>query len=365
MSASAKALLVAGTLSLSLGGCYSNSLPKADLFIHSPSTAAVIETFADANGTLFPDGWQEHACLSNGKLKGHSLLNQASSCPGFRAFVEADENRQLQEVQRFTSGKGRIFILLHGFNNTVDEATPAYQAIEKAVRLRPDDGVIRFYWDGLTGTGVGGGRIWFYATGNSQLAGSRGLRRILNEIHNKDVYLISHSRGASVILSALGNPIYDPKFLDDTVKLSKAWGGFDRFLAPDPLQANGNRLHVMMLAPAIDRIDFCDAKDQPSIGDKGVLKPCKNFRNLGEQLVSFRYTVNALDPVLRKYVGLQYHFNPTSLGQDPATGQALRDQHYPIMKGYVFKQPQKWHAFGNYVESCEFAEMLRDEKLGS
>src|SRR5690606_17943217 len=70
------------------------------------------------------------------------------------------------------------------------------------------DEIIQFYWDGLTSQSIlGGAKIWFDATNYSQMAGEFGLRRILNVISNKEVYIISHSRGASVVVSALNSTI--------------------------------------------------------------------------------------------------------------------------------------------------------------
>lgn len=222
------------------------------------------------------------------------------------------------------------------------------------------DGVVRFYWDGLTGSGFGGGNIWFNAAGYSQLAGSRGLRRILNEIAGKDVYLIGHSRGTSVILSALSNPVYDPKFLTDTQAVASSWGPeFKKFLQPDPLRERGNRIHIMVLAPAVDRIDFCDSSEQPREPKPFV---CRQFRPLGSQVRSFQYTINARDPVLNKFVGLSAGFNPTGLGLRRDVGQELKLE-YPMLRAYEFDPPVSDHRFGFYVGSSAFTRMLADAGL--
>ncbi|MEG3144594.1 alpha/beta hydrolase [Sphingomonas sp. RT2P30] len=342
--------------SLFLSACYHHSFPVADRFVQSQRGPNYAEVFVDANGSFYPSEWR--VLLSTPRhWPAGSLLNHSSA---MRNRLTVDEPRQLADIAAFGREKKRIFILVHGYNNTVAEATPAYEAIETRLGLKASDGIIRFYWDGLTGSGLGGGRIWFWATGNSQLAGSRGLRRLLDQFSDKDIYLIAHSRGSSVVLSALGNPVYDPDFLADTKKLAAAWSDSANFLAPPPLGENGNRIHILLLAPAIDRIDFCDASEQPTT-DRAYT--CRRLRPLGKQVVSLRYTVNAKDPILRKYVGLAAKFNPTGLGTTLAVGCALQKDQYPLMREYILK-PEKIHRFSWYVGSKVFDRMLADEGLG-
>jgi hypothetical protein len=243
---------------------------------------------------------------------------------------------------------------VHGYNNKVSEAEPVYRMIEQRLDLRPNDGIVRFYWDGLTGTGIGGGKIWFNATGYSQLAGSRGLRRILEQFADRDIYLIGHSRGTSVILSALGNPVYDPEFAKDTEAVADSWrGNYGDLLRPSPLTDRHNRVRVLVAAPAVDRIDFCDSRHQ------GEAR-CPSLRDLGPQLMSFRYTVNARDPVLNKFVGLSGGFNPTRLGLKAWLGRMLKAEKYACMQSYEFDKPERFHPFGRYVTHPTFQQMLAD-----
>lgn len=347
--------LAAICLVMTVTGCWGHVFPLTNTFVHA--VPARVDMFVDADGTFYPSDWRGNICHSERSLswRADSLLAQARSCPGLRERVLADENSQLEALARFAAPKARIFILVHGYNNTATEAVAAYTAIESQLALRPDDAVIHFHWDGLTGTGIGGAKIWFNAAGYSKLVGSRGLRRILNRLHDKPVYLIAHSRGASVVLSALRDPVYQQRFLDAI----HARGG--ELPAAEPFADNHNQLHVLMLAPAIDMVDFCVAADQAALA--AAAPPCPSFPPFDRQLVGIRYTVNPHDPVLNKFIGLSRSFNPTGLGLTVVTGDRLQPYYGALMHRYVFRVPQRFHAFLRYAASPEFAAMLHDEGL--
>lgn len=351
-------------LAVLLGGCWAHSYPVSERFLApadlDPAAARRAELFVDMNGTLYPDGWRRYA---DGKaLKADGLLNEAVGKPGLDALIAREEARQLADIEAFARGKKRIFVLIHGFNSAIDDSEPPYDTIEAQLDLGPEDGVIRFNWDGLTARLLGAGKIWFHATATSQLAGSRGLRRVLARIEGKQIYLISHSRGASVILSALGNPVYHPGFIAKTRKVTAAWqGDYSALLTPPPLPDRHNRIHALMLAPAIGRIDFCDQAQQAAI-DRG--QPCTKLRDLGPQLASLRYTVNRGDPVLDKFIGLSGRLNPTDFGLKAEVGEAIRTEGgYCGMLGYVFRETAPFHAFRRYARHEAFTAMLQDEGI--
>ncbi|MBB4837803.1 hypothetical protein HNP52_000854 [Sphingomonas kyeonggiensis] len=351
-------------LAVLLGGCWSHAYPQRERFLApadlDPAAARRAELFVDMNGTFYPDGWRSYA--DRGKLKAGSLLDEALGKPGLDALIAREEARQLADIEAFARDKKRIFVLIHGFNSEIDDSEPPFDTIEAQLDLGPDDGVIRFNWDGLTGKLLGAGKIWFRATATSQLAGSRGLRRVLARIKGKQVYLISHSRGASVILSALGNPVYHRDFIARAREVSARWhGDYSALLTPPPLPDRGNRIHALMLAPAIGRIDFCDQGQQAAIVDK---QPCGKLRDLGPQLASLRYTVNRGDPVLDKFIGLSGKLNPTDFGLKAEVGEAVRDEgRYCGMLGYGFREPEPFHAFRRYVRHEAFLAMLFDEGI--
>lgn len=349
----------AGVLAVSLSACWGHSYPTSNSFIRPveqrAGPAETVQVFTDANGTFYPSGWESQMGRPR-NWRADSLLNESDDDPEFRKLIEEGEREQLAAFADFAKVKQRIFILVHGYNNSMDKAEEAYRLIEPELDTRPDDGIIRFFWDGLTGTGIGGGKIWFNASGYSQVAGSRGLRRILNSFSGKQVYLIGHSRGTSVILSALGNPVYDPGFLADTRKVSGTWGpAYADLLRPSPLLNRGNEFHVIVMAPAVDRIDFCDAGQQPASRGRYECNVLRDFA----QVKSFRYTVNARDPVLNKFVGLSGGFNPTGLGLSEDVGRRLGER-YDFMKAYRFERPMNFHIFTRYIEHPTFESMLRD-----
>lgn len=364
-----------------LTGCYSHSFPSASRFVFPRSTdctnsvpetcarANTAQVFADANGTFYPSGWRDHLTPRSPWGAG-SLLNETTgndrTDAAFRRLIDSDQPRQLAELASFGRDADRIFILVHGYNNTTEEADAAYTLVEDRLDLHPTDRIIRFYWDGLTSDNLfGSGKIWFNAVGNSELVGTRGLRAVLNQFRGKSIYLISHSRGTSVILSALGNPIFDPEFIRVTRRRMESWPGNEPdVFNPAPLLPNGNNIHVLVLAPAVDRIDFCHERMQPPPGSSGsVYCGPENLRSLGDQVQSFRYSVNCLDPVLRKYVGLQNRFNPTGLGTDPEVGAGLRRDGLPL-QAYEMDPHVRMHLFTWYARQSVFLRMLSDAGIG-
>lgn len=393
---------IAAILSVGLlSACTGHVLPASDQFIvpqqADPASARDAAVFVDANGSFYPSGWCSQVlspkkCAATPfkpprQLPGASLLNFADrrwvkgGGAAFRARIDADETRQLDAIAAFAANKQRIYILVHGFNSTVAETDPSFQAIEDRLAIGPTDGVIRFYWDGLTGSGLGALRIWFNAAGYSQVAGSRGLRRVLDRLPGKSVYLIAHSRGASVILSALGNPVYDRQFKADTNAVAAGWKlPITRLLEPDPLKEQGSNFHVLLMAAAVGRIDFCDAREQERF-DVATIVPrrrllakapvtkddderpwvgCVELRRFSNQLKSIRYVVNIADPVLKKGVGFQYRFNPTTLGLEPEVGRAIAQEGGYPMTAYFTDPPRSRHDFLDYVRDPSFFRMLCD-----
>ena len=384
-----------------LSACTGHVLPASDQFIvpknADPVAASQAAVFVDANGSFYPSGWcayllKPSQCARDpikppGRLPKASLLNLANSRwakgggAAFRGRIDDDEVRQLDAISAFAASKDRVYILVHGFNSTVAETDPSFQAVEDRLAIGPRDGVIRFYWDGLTGSGLGALKIWFNAAGYSQVAGARGLRRVLNRLQGKNIYLIAHSRGAAVILSALGNPVYDQQFKVDTNKVANGWvKPIADLLEQKPLLENGNAIHVLLLAAAVGRVDFCDATEQARF-DVATIAPRKRFlrrtavskddadrpwvgcvklRRFTDQLKSIRYVVNIGDPVLKKGVGFQYRFNPTTLGLEPEVGRAIAQEGGYPMTAYFTDPPRARHDFVDYVSDPSFFRMLCD-----
>jgi hypothetical protein len=360
-------LMLLGVLALS--GCAAHSFPLSNRFVYSEGANDTAEVFADINGTLYPAGWQSHfhPRLSKkrpgeGKWLAGNLLSQSATSRKFRGLIERDEVRQLGEIKSFAARHKRIFILVHGYNASVEETNIPFSDVKSRLDWKPGDGIIHFYWDGLIGKGVGAVKVWFKAANASQIVGSRAFRGVLDQIEGREVYVIAHSRGASVVMSALGNPVHDSGFLAKVSAKVRSWGKpYRGMLAPKPLTDRGNAIHVLLLAPAIDRIDFCDASEQP-VKSKGFV--CSKFRPLGNQVKSFAYTVNSSDPVLGKFVFSSRAFKPTGLGYEAKIGRALKAESYPLFREYVFEKPEGFHAFKDYTAHPAFLEMLAATGIG-
>lgn len=348
---------------LLLAGCWSHVYPLREQFVAPPGTdmaaARRIELYVDADGSFYPDGWDRSFAPRRDRDPRFSLLEFAGRNRDFRTKLDLERTRQLEAVAAFAKAKKRIFVLIHGFNNTAEEAEAPFDAIEAELDLKPKDGVIRFHWDGLTGSGIGAGRIWFLAVMNSQLAGVRGLRAMLAAIGDKEVYLIGHSRSGSVMLSALGNPVYDRRFFTEALARAARYGidPARDFVLPKPLPDAPANVHMLVVAPAIGRFDFCDASEQA----RADPTKCTELRAL-PRLADFRYTVNGGDPVLDKFVGLSKSLWPTDLGLKPALGEELR-RTYPGMTAFAFHDDVCKHAFTMYVHSPAFLSMLADAKI--
>ena len=351
----------------SLSGCYTHNFPHDFTFApthHLPEKAHV---YVDMNGTFYPKGW--NGFVRPGKAwKAKSLLGEAAiraetGDTSFGTLVSSDQKRQLQDLAAYLEGKTRVFVFIHGVNNSQSESDEAYRVMEQSIVFQPNDALIEFHWDGYVAdsgiSGIAAFRFWFLAVSNSQLAGSRGLRPVLNLLHDQRAVLISHSRGASVILSALANPPYDAGFRKDKVRLGYLG---DRPLEPPPLAERNNVINVAMLAPAIGEVDF-RAKACEALAEVKNAKPCTVWRHFSRQLKSIRYTVNPCDSVLNKFIGLGDSLNPTNLGLDNKIGDAV-EEHYPRMTSYTLAKTHG-HRFVYYAADPEFRAMLEADGINT
>lgn len=330
-----------------------------------------MQVFVDQDGTFYPKGWQT-LFGEPPRRGGYSLMSIARQ-RGLEASLRRAEDQALDTISTFIRSKQRVFILIHGFNNDQRAAEGAYSKIQDAIAFEPGDGVISFFWDGLVASGPGPAKIWFPATGYSQLAGQNALRRILNRTVDKTVVIIAHSRGASVALSALSDPPYNTEFaratcernrIDVTVLPRKACdlGESSVTRLPVPMD-NGNRISMLFLAPAIGDVDF----RSPAFYDRDC--PLDNhesscaYRSLGRQVTRIVHTVNPNDPVLAKYIQLSRlnplseRFNPTEFGLSATATKRL--QMYLPNLSYVELNDLDAHAFDRYVTHHDFPFLLR------
>ncbi|KPH13188.1 alpha/beta hydrolase [Chryseobacterium sp. ERMR1:04] len=316
--------------------CATHNIPSSgNPNIQIPPNTTV--AFVDLNGNFYPEKWETQI----GPYKKKSSLYLTAKKNNTIETLTNFENQNLAKYHQNVLNKKRIFIFVHGYNNSAAKVKLNYDLLCAKINIDPiQDEVIEFYWDGLVSKDpIGSGRIWFYATGNSQMAGEFGLRKILNEIYDKDIIIISHSRGASVVLSSLSNPPYDDDFRRNTEKLGIT---IDNKI---PLAENGNRIISIMLAPAVGEVDFKKEKDTGS------------FRSFSSQLKKIHITINKNDPVLKKFVGLKGKFNPTTLGFDITAYNNLKST-YNFFTVDNF-DGQNNHSFNVYINNDKFEQMIK------
>lgn len=289
----------------------------------APNTFKV---FVDLNGTFYPENWK----TSIGPHKRYSSLYLTAMKKGKLSILEDFEVSMLTDFEQMTQDKDRIVVFIHGYNSPVDVAEKNYNILRSKLNLNPQkDGVVEFFWDGLAAKDpLSSGKIWFNAAGYSQMAGEFGLRKLLNAIHNKDVIIISHSRGASVVLSSFSNPPFNPKFYKKTNDLKIPINNTVR------LAENHNRIISIMLAPAIGEIDFAKQDD------------INTYRDFSAQLKRVHITVNEKDKILKKFVGIPSKFNPTNLGSDLTAHNNLSNN-YNFFRYTLLELND--HAFDSYV----------------
>lgn len=322
-------------LCIILCSCSANNIPTStNPNIQIPPNTSV--AFVDLNGNFYPENWNTQI----GPYKKTSSLYLTAKKNNIAYILTNFETKKLAEYHQNILNKKRVFIFVHGYNNDAAKTKRNYDLLRTKINLDPiQDEIIEFYWDGLVSKDpIGSAKIWFYATGYSQMAGEFGLRKILNEIHNKDIFIISHSRGASVVLSSLSNPPYNDDFRRDTEKLGIA---VDNEI---PLSENTNRIVCIMLAPAIGEIDFTKQSDNEA------------YRTFSSQLKNIHITINKDDIVLKKFVGLQRKFNPTTLGYDKKAYNNLKST-YNFFTVDNF-DGQNSHSFDVYINNPKFQQMV-------
>ncbi len=311
----------------------------------------IVYSFVDQNGNFYPDNWRKAYGNPppNAKKNEYSLMKIAAE-KGIENQLQTFENSLLSKLQQHLKSKKRIFIFVHGFNSDYETSTENYEYARSLLNIdfRKDD-VIQFYWDGLKSESLfGGAKIWFNATTFSQMAGEFGLRRLLNILKNKQIYILSHSRGASVVLSALSSPPFEKSIKEETL--------IDHHVNVDDaknLLENNNKIVCIMLAPAVGLEDF-KAKDFHE-GDDA-------FRQFTPQLQTIHITINNTDNLLKKYIGvLSKHLEPTDLGFKEDAYNALCE-HYIFFEKTDFTG-MKTHAFKGYLHNPKFKEILKQYHL--
>jgi len=307
----------------------------------------ISSAYVDQNGNFFPNQWKEKYGVpsKNATRKEYSLMKIATE-NGFEQDLTKFENSHLNSFSNRVKNKKRIIIFVHGINNDYMQSLTNYNKARSLMDLNSkNDEIVNFYWDGLKTTSLfGAAKVWVSATTNSKLAGEYGLRRILNSLSNKEIYIISHSRGAAVVLSAIANPALKP-----TEKRIAEEFHHVEIEDAKPLEENGNKIYSIMLAPAIGVQDFQNEDEQ--------------FKVFSPQLQLIHSTINKTDFVLGKgKTGiLSRSFTSTDFGFNPETHDEIA-KYYNLCEATDFTG-QKSHEFKDYISNPKFKEILRKFKL--
>ena len=340
-----------------LGGCYAHNMPRANqALIHVEAEVPTARIFVDAEGTFFPERWRPPGLGPFGVWRAATLLGESMRRRDLGPLLRAERTRQLGELRAFLADKRRVFVFIHGFDNNQADAEEPYGMLSRRIDFEPGDGVILFHWDGFDARIFTAQlHFWQAAANNSQMAGMRGLRPVLDLTGpGQKVFLISHSRGGAVILSALSNPRLSRGFAARTRRLPYARA--EHLLDPPTLRPGARNIHALMMGPAIGRVDFLVADCPARSGRNG--RACDRVRDF-PRLASLDYTLNACDEVLDKFVGLSAAFTPTGFGLVPEIGRRLAPD--LARQGIVMRAHRVTphdHVFPLYAADPVFSQML-------
>lgn len=235
-----------------------------------------------------------------------------------------------------------LVVLIHGYNNSFCEAAKDFA--ELRARIRGIDGnhdhlYLEVYWDGLYRgpyTAPLPVAYWYDSRAYSLIAGQVGLRRLLNDLQpripeNTAVRLITHSRGAGVVVGALADAEYDSEIKVPDHESPHWYRNLD--------------LGIALIAPAVDSTDIVDH-----------LSP-EEFESDTTILVGF----NAADPVLNKIINRPDRFGATRLGvkKDDFCRTALfMNQLDPdLFQALDFGEAVQ-HGFGYYMNHQQLVTLL-------
>jgi hypothetical protein len=206
-------------------------------------TPLVLKLYADSSGNLYPD---PAVCpLDPVRLQkaGGDVRRY------FDGDFDADQvlNQYADQIRTYTDRGYQPLILIHGFNATFPEIYRSYKLVRRQMEhFYPDRKIlyVELYWNGKYGHPF---VIWPEAQNNSKWAGL-ALRKLLLRLDPAvPVRVLTHSRGAAVVCSALWNTE-----LRSTVDADLRFRAAQKSVPPPALPG----LRVGMLAPAIRAMEF-------------------------------------------------------------------------------------------------------------
>ena len=209
---------------LALAGCAGQHIiPGAD---YATSTDGAIKVAFDQDGNIYPrttavEDWTARTHPFYESVFGSSFQLARSYVPDEGKYIERGVRAAAHdEVERMLNtalkDDGKLIVLIHGFNNNNEEANANFSLMKSflAPSVRQNSVVLEVFWDGLEERSniyfASPFHFWPDALTYSNLAGTHGLRELLRRVKKKiDVRVVTHSRGAAVIMAALAQPTFD------------------------------------------------------------------------------------------------------------------------------------------------------------
>lgn len=163
--------------------------------------------------------------------------------------------KQIENNAKQAGEGSKIIFLIHGYNNSFKKGSDSYSEIKKLIdaQSKTQNTYVEIYWDGLMkGPYTFKIPYWYWGDAmlNSNYVGQVGLRKLINKLpQNTEMNVITHSRGAGVIFSAISDPEYDKNYKPQATEKFK--------------KDNLKKLRIISIAPAIGSGHVnSDMKDQ-------------------------------------------------------------------------------------------------------
>ena len=274
-----------------------------------PRNPGLLRIAITCRGDLFPDPREVHLdarrfgeCRFSLRRYYNEVLKRPYDADSVARRLAARIRRVLQDRP--------LMVLIHGINNTYGTARRSY----KLARLQVEDrfrnrkfAYLEVYWDGYYGDPV---PVWGQAKSSSLRAGL-GLRRLLNRLDPRTpIRVLTHSRGAAVIASALWNFPMDSRHPEiDAYRAAQE-------SVPTPDQLLDVRVGMLVPAMGADAFDsYFDrtpGRGRPAVHDRIILG------------------INEDDPAVGKGLLPSWTFGSTELGCNPALFDSAVK---PVLKG--------------------------------
>lgn len=304
------------------------------------SSSSLVRVAFDQLGDVYPRDassvpWPERTPGVNARFALRDIrehVDHGRPLYGPEQRLEA-EDAVVAELNSMLAVGDTLLVLVHGFNEDFESAQRLYSASRDLLGNVKPAVILEVYWDGLRmrqpkfmteQTRV---TFWPDALLNSNYAGQKGLRPILNRLSKPvDLRFLVHSRGTAVALSAVADPVYDGDFGSDPE---------DRVR---PLN-NPNIRSIKIAAFA------------PAVGSGHVGEAV--YEKWGNHTVDMTFSVNPMDYALSKiFVFNDSFWGDTSLGTSEKYVRARMEERFARLHLTPVRFPNKViHDLDAYVEA--------------